>query len=58
MSIVKVLSCILLICFASLPLSAQVSSGELVGTITDTFRSGSAKCKDHCHERADEYGSS
>ncbi len=36
MSIVKVLSCILLICFASLPLSAQVSSGELVGTITDT----------------------
>ena len=36
MSIVKVLSCILLICLVSLPLSAQVSSGELVGTITDS----------------------
>ena len=36
MSTVKMLSCILLICLVSLPLSAQVSSGELVGTITDS----------------------
>jgi hypothetical protein len=36
MSNAKLLLIILLSCFLSLPISAQVSSGELVGTITDT----------------------
>src|SRR6187200_1323105 len=36
MSTAKMLFCVLFITILSLPISAQVSSGELVGTITDT----------------------
>src|SRR5829696_54270 len=36
MSTTKMLFCLLLLCFLSFPVSGQVSSGELVGSITDT----------------------
>ena len=46
MSTTKVLFCILLMSvLAAMPISAQVSSGELVGTITDSSGAGVPNAK-------------